>query len=765
VPILTLDGDQVAAWASLVTGTGTTPTSGFLLTSTPEASIPIPDEDEQPADNLSPEHLLTSTPGAEPNEQVHEEDEQSTDNISPEQLVDDFRPEQLVDDFREYASPEAFRLAQFLAAAPLSLPVIRLVQRTMMPKARQGHIAEVFLSGLLRRRTPAENAVHPEYVWYDFLAGVREVLRQGLSLYEDALVMERVTEYVRKYYGMPQDFQALLFDSDAMDELALNPDMLPFAEVFTGLQERVGRKKYRNTAQSKEVGMFVLEWLLKLGFTGNPFATKAADTEEERELLTRFFVGHPAFSALVDESTSHNSVLHAMRGAGKSAACLMLEEGYLEQKNRLHPLIVHLKDWLPFLQYIEEPTHTRIDNYIRELLRHIAVALGNMCQESWVQLPIPQPGQGYLVWLVATYGDYLTEEQRTNLVHVGLLPVASELVAEASTHLSSLPGHRTIQTIINALKQAGFGQCYVFVDGIDEIEISMHSAEGGAALLAPLISNQQLLEMPGIAYKFFLPSEVITVLRQQRLLRADRVRMHELRWDDDMGENLLREMLSSRLSAFSNNHISSLDVLAARELQGTLDSVIISASNGSPRVLLLLGDLLFQECATDPHTNDKLVLIQPRHLDAVRRKLPDILATVDLTLAPPLESAAPPSAPRSPAIPPLSIEADGSICRGGKPIDGWQKLTKRQRHILNYLYKRADMLCTTEQLMQEVWGDPYNESQDKPGAYLVSEDAVRKTMIRLSKIIEPDPKNPCYIERVRGVGYCLRNTIHTVEPL
>jgi tetratricopeptide (TPR) repeat protein len=202
VPILTLDGDQVADWASLVTGTGTTPTSGFLLTSTPDASPPRPDEDEQAADNLSPEHL--------------------------------------VDEFREYASPEAFRLAQFLAAAPLSLPVIRLVQRTMMPKARQGHIAEVFLSGLLRRRTPAEAAVHPEYVWYDFLAGVREVLRQGLSLYEDALVMERVTEYVREHYGTPQDFQALLFDPDAVDGVALDPHLMPFAEVVAGLQERVG---------------------------------------------------------------------------------------------------------------------------------------------------------------------------------------------------------------------------------------------------------------------------------------------------------------------------------------------------------------------------------------------------------------------------------------------------------------------------------------------------------------------------------------------
>jgi DNA-binding response OmpR family regulator len=80
---------------------------------------------------------------------------------------------------------------------------------------------------------------------------------------------------------------------------------------------------------------------------------------------------------------------------------------------------------------------------------------------------------------------------------------------------------------------------------------------------------------------------------------------------------------------------------------------------------------------------------------------------------------------------------------------------------LNYLYERADTLCTTEQLIQEAWGDPDNESQDKPETYLVGDDAVRKMMSALRKIIEPDPKNPCYIERIRGVGYCLRNTIRT----
>jgi formylglycine-generating enzyme required for sulfatase activity len=295
VPVLTLDGDQVAAWASLVTGTGTTPTSGFLLTSTPEASTPLPDEDEQAIDSLS--------------------------------------PEQLVDDFREYASPAAFRLAQFLAAAPLSLPVIRLVQRTMMPKARQGHIAEVFLSGLLRRRTPAKDKVHPEYVWYDFLTGVREVLRQGLSLYEDALVMERVTEYVREHYGTPQDFQALLFDPDAVDGVALHSDLLPFAEVVAGLQERVGIQTNTSAfgkSESSSVKIVVDE--PEMASTSEARATSTSFSFHSRGALSPtnpLFRGRKEeltrLMGLCQQDVSAYVIVYSGRQTGKTSLLLQLE--------------------------------------------------------------------------------------------------------------------------------------------------------------------------------------------------------------------------------------------------------------------------------------------------------------------------------------------------------------------------------------------------------------------------------------------------------
>ncbi|MER8004557.1 FxSxx-COOH system tetratricopeptide repeat protein [Streptomyces sp. NPDC094149] len=78
-----------------------------------------------------------------------------------------------VSDFRAAASPTAFQLATRLAAAPLSLPVIRaLIHST--PGAEPVHASELFLGGLVRPTGVRDDA--PEAVVYDFLPNAREQL-------------------------------------------------------------------------------------------------------------------------------------------------------------------------------------------------------------------------------------------------------------------------------------------------------------------------------------------------------------------------------------------------------------------------------------------------------------------------------------------------------------------------------------------------------------------------------------------------------------
>ncbi|MFF8724992.1 SAV_2336 N-terminal domain-related protein [Streptomyces sp. NPDC015171] len=59
--------------------------------------------------------------------------------------------------FRASASPGALSLAVYLAAAPLTLPVMQLVQRAMLPDTGPMELAEVLLGGLLRQLPGTED--------------------------------------------------------------------------------------------------------------------------------------------------------------------------------------------------------------------------------------------------------------------------------------------------------------------------------------------------------------------------------------------------------------------------------------------------------------------------------------------------------------------------------------------------------------------------------------------------------------------------------
>ncbi|MFG2131747.1 SAV_2336 N-terminal domain-related protein [Streptomyces sp. NPDC048751] len=91
----------------------------------------------------------------------------------PAPAVTSSTPEDLVLRFRATASPEAFRLAGHLALAVPSVPVMRLVQRTVDRAPRPQHLAEVILSGMLTTAPGPPGS-------YDFRPGVRDLLLRTL---------------------------------------------------------------------------------------------------------------------------------------------------------------------------------------------------------------------------------------------------------------------------------------------------------------------------------------------------------------------------------------------------------------------------------------------------------------------------------------------------------------------------------------------------------------------------------------------------------
>nr|WP_306332113.1 SAV_2336 N-terminal domain-related protein [Streptomyces sp. KL109B] len=109
---------------------------------------------------------------------------------------------ELVSRFRSTASPDAGRLAGFLAAAPLCLPVMQLVQRTMLPGSGPSELAEVLLSGLLTRAKEDHGDGGGDGVqWYEFAPGVQEALLGPLGRDEAVLVLKHCSEYIEARFG------------------------------------------------------------------------------------------------------------------------------------------------------------------------------------------------------------------------------------------------------------------------------------------------------------------------------------------------------------------------------------------------------------------------------------------------------------------------------------------------------------------------------------------------------------------------------------
>lgn len=206
-------------------------------------------------------------------------------------------PTALVGRFRSAASPAAAQLAVYLSAAPLFLPVMQLVQRTMLPDSGPAELAEVLLSGLVLR------AEGDDHRWYEFAPGVRDVLLGPLGLDEARLVLKHCSEYVEQRFGRSgPNFPALAITqltdgpSDAASDAAVAS-----AARDTARAERAAAVGIDSQQPFAEVAARVLERFVPLegngggAANGNGTATPpgsggraSAVVRRARELVARF---------------------------------------------------------------------------------------------------------------------------------------------------------------------------------------------------------------------------------------------------------------------------------------------------------------------------------------------------------------------------------------------------------------------------------------------------------------------------------------------
>ncbi|MGD1700794.1 SAV_2336 N-terminal domain-related protein [Dapis sp. BLCC M229] len=212
VPVITLEAQSLATWSSVIAGFSSNTTAGFIF---------------------SPS-LVDSEPSAF------------------KLLEESITPEGRVSRFRATASKLARRLAGLIAGAPVSFPIVNLIQQTMLPQSNQVHVAEVFMSRLFKR--VSSEKIEADYI-YEFYGGVRELLLQSVPKSQTLLVIEKISEFLAQRRGLSsREFKALLVWSP-------DPQLRSFARLKTEiLQQLEGNRGLPNDLENLEELLSQRKW-------------------------------------------------------------------------------------------------------------------------------------------------------------------------------------------------------------------------------------------------------------------------------------------------------------------------------------------------------------------------------------------------------------------------------------------------------------------------------------------------------------------------
>lgn len=180
------------------------------------------------------------------------------------------------------------------------------------------------------------------------------------------------------------------------------------------------------------------------------------------------------------------------------------------------------------------------------------------------------------------YGGPLAVGIQALLAKAGLDSVAvpSELVSEMRED-GTLPFH--FESLIRVAQKLGFESTYVLVDRVDETQYTNNDADATFLLIRPLLTELPVLETRGAGFRFFLWDRIEADYRSSGA-RPDRIPILSLHWT--IAE--LQDMLTSRLSAFSDGRVRSLNDLHCVESSLDVHRLVCILAGGSPRDMIRL---------------------------------------------------------------------------------------------------------------------------------------------------------------------------------
>lgn len=507
--------------------------------------------------------------------------------------------------------------------------------------------------------------------------------------------------------------------------------------------------------------------MVSWGFFRNPFGTIEAD--RERDLLPEFFVEVEGYDRIKGEESI---IVFAPQGGGKSALRIALSANAAPVTVGAAVLAVEYTDFDRLIDHYQSGRPLSINDFIPELLRSGTTTLLNaLCDDPDHLLPFHRSADDRLIQsqrakaLTPPHRSYLAKILRQNQLldahslYRRLQALDSDFVAPEwlrfvnavtdrqlgqlleNTPLSRHPVARLLadlndypdtpptpltspiehmRTLVRLARSAGFHSVIFLVDRLDERQETADRPDVQADILEPLLSHLGVLETPGLAFKFFLSRDTREVLLRRPTIRRDRLTdlAVTVSWD----RNRLKQLLDNRLFTYSDGSWQDIVQLCRdvkvpgsnRLLGEWIETEMLRASYGSPRRLLLAGQLLFQShCELDPQMGP----IGKEAWDQAKQQLDQRL--------PPI----------------LRISERRALAYTG---DVEKTLTHIEHSLLLSLAGSGGQ-SSRNLLGERVWGG------------MTSDQAIDQTVSRLRAKLGDNAIQPVYLVTVHGVGYRLKN--------
>ena len=461
-------------------------------------------------------------------------------------------------------------------------------------------------------------------------------------------------------------------------------------------------------------------WLNTIGFTlGNPFSSREA-SGEPASALGQYFVARPGFEELVGSARHPRSgMLFARRGSGKTTNRLALESqcraGQLDEP----VLAITYADFERPLARAGTPARITAAHHVAEIARIGLTALFDAVADR------PARAAGYvgslrreLARYTLRYSDllddigldnwlesrgWLDEQCHAAALRAGqiapgsaFLPFLSSLLSSGDPPASEEDTPRAVLAqFVRLARRAGYAAVYVLVDRVDEREPMAGAPAQGAALLAPLVTDLPLMELPHAAFKFFITPEVLAALRARgAAFRGDRLVVRDISWDVAG----LKELLDRRVDVFSEGVLPSLDAVAET---GSVVGRLATAAGGSPRNLLRLAEWLLHWHNRRVGQGRPFLLSLADVERAIASFMQEEYATMPTDAAVAPQEPSPAQNPAAPPVEPLIRLDEAGVAWVGERRVG--HLSTLQHRLLDYLLAHPGIICHEKNLMEAVY--------------------------------------------------------------